>query len=412
MELGQTGNVDEPPEEALDSPDEVERPPSDRGDGKAAPGESQMTAGKAIGRGRSGRRERAPESEPEAREAVPGAGESVPTERESVRGGDESVPVSPNVAPSEIPQAPPPLRLPMTRRDVYARPMRAGRPVATGQFASLLQSLRQKLSTELQLRERAVDARLLRIEPMTRPNTIAVISPKGGVGKTTISFVLGNLLAAELRMRVIALDANPDFGTLAALASDDFRSKRSLADLLADSDRIGSPAELHPYVSRLPTGLHLLGAPANAEVMAQMTPGLYNRLLDFLEHFYEVLILDLGTGITDPIAQFAVERSDQSIVITTPEWITAAGVLGALRYLELDECALILNQAPTGRHAGNREVIEANFRRHAVATRATIPYDERLRVMLDTGTYSLSDLKRSTRVPVKELGAAIASNFV
>jgi hypothetical protein len=32
--------------------------------------------------------------------------------------------------------------------------------------------------------------------------------------------------------------------------------------------------------------------------------------------------------------------------------------------------------------------------------------------MLDTGTYSLSDLKLSTRVPVKELGAAIAFNFV
>jgi MinD-like ATPase involved in chromosome partitioning or flagellar assembly len=319
-------------------------------------------------------------------------------------------PGAPNGSHHAMP--PPPPRAPMTRRDVYARPMRAGRPVSSGPFARFVESLRLKLSSDLQRREWAVEEQLLHIEPMTRPNTVAVISPKGGVGKTTISFVLGNLLASELRMRVVALDANPDFGTLAALASDDFRSTRSLADLLADSDRIESPAELHPYVSRLPTGLHLLGAPADAEVMAQMTPGLYNRLLDFLEHFYEVLILDLGTGITDPIAQFAVERSDQSIVITTPEWITAAGVLGALRYLQLDEGALVLNQAPTGRNAGNREVIENNFRRHAVATRATIPYDERLRVMLDTGTYSLVDLRRSTRVPVKELGAAIAGNFV
>ena len=64
--------------------------------------------------------------------------------------------------------------------------------------------------------------------------------------------------------------------------------------------------------------------------------------------------------------------------------------------------------APTGRHAGNRDVIEANFRRHAVETSATIPHDDRLRVMLDTGTYSLSALRLGTRVPVKELGAAIA----
>ncbi len=303
-------------------------------------------------------------------------------------------------------------RGPMTRRDIYDQPMRAGRPVPTGPLARARAWLRLKLSTELQRREWAVDERLARVPPMSRPNTIAVVSPKGGVGKTTISFVLGNLLASELHLRVVALDANPDFGTLAALAPDDTRTLRSLADLLADADNIESPAELHPYVSRLNTGLHLLGAPAHAEVMAQMTPGLYARLLDFLERFYEVVILDLGTGITDPLAQFAVKRADQSVVITTPEWITAAGVLGALRYLQLEEGTLVLNQAPSGRNAGNREVIEANFRRQAVATKATIPYDQRLRVMLDTGTYDLADLSLSMRVPAKELAAAVATNFV
>jgi MinD-like ATPase involved in chromosome partitioning or flagellar assembly len=264
----------------------------------------------------------------------------------------------------------------------------------------------------MQRREWAVDQRLQTIAPMTRPNTIAVLSPKGGVGKTTVSYLLGNILASELHLRVVALDANPDFGTLASLAPDQYRTTRSLADLLTDHRSISSPAELHPYMSRLPSGLHLLGAPAHAEVMAQMTPGLYARLLDFLEHFYEVVILDLGTGITDPLAQFAVERADQSIVITTPEWITAAGVLGALRYLQLEEGTLVLNQAPVRRSEGNREVIEQNFRRQAVATKATIPYDERLRLMLDTGTYALEDLRLATRVPVKELAAAIAVNFV
>ena len=300
----------------------------------------------------------------------------------------------------------------MSRQDVYVRPMRAGKPLSTGPVARFATWLKYTLSSELQHREWSVDDQLAHAPAMTRPNTVAVISPKGGVGKTTISFVLGNLLAEQLRMRVVALDANPDFGTLAALAPDEHRSTRSLADLLADSTQIESPAELHPYVARLPTGLHLLGAPAHAEVMAQMTPGLYSRLLDFLERFYEVVILDLGTGITDPLAQFAVDRADQTVVITTPEWVTAAGVLGALRYLQLESGTLVLNQAPTGRHAGNREVIEANFRRHAVETSATIPYDDRLRMMLDTGTYSLSSLRLGTRVPVKELGAAIAYNFV
>jgi MinD-like ATPase involved in chromosome partitioning or flagellar assembly len=319
---------------------------------------------------------------------------------------------APQTASGEQPPAGPAARPSMSRRDVYIQPMRDGRRVPSGPLTRLSTWLKLKLSSELQRREWSVDEQLAHAPAMSRPNTVAVISPKGGVGKTTISFVLGNLLAEQLRLRVVALDANPDFGTLASLAPDEQRSSRSLADLLADSTQIESPAELNPYVARLPTGLHLLGAPAHAELMAQITPGLYNRLLDFLERFYEVVILDLGTGITDPLAQFAVERADQTVVITTPEWVTAAGVLGALRYLQLEQGTLVLTQVPTGRHAGNREVIEANFRRHAVDTSATIPYDERLRVMLDTGTYALSALKLGTRVPVKELGAAIAYQLV
>ncbi len=306
----------------------------------------------------------------------------------------------------------PPEPLPLTRRDVYGQRPRDGRIAAVGSLSKAVSWLRVKLSTELQRREWELDERLAHAEQLTRPNTIAVLSPKGGVGKTTISFVLGNLLASELHLRVVALDANPDFGTLAALAPDEYRTSRSLADLLADSDHIETPAELHPYVSRLPTGLHLLGAPAHAEVMAQMTPGLYARLIDFLEHFYEVVILDLGTGITGPLAQFAVDRSHQSIVITTPGWITAAGVLGAVRYLQLERGTLVLNQASRGRNGGSREVIEENFRRQAVATKATIPYDDRLRNMLDTGTYSLADLRLTTRVPAKQLAAAVAGNFL
>ena len=58
------------------------------------------------------------------------------------------------------------------------------------------------------------------------------MSPKGGVGKTTSTFLVGNLLATHLKLRVIAVDANPDFGTLARLAPEDRRCQRSLADLL------------------------------------------------------------------------------------------------------------------------------------------------------------------------------------
>ena len=54
---------------------------------------------------------------------------------------------------------------------------------------------------------------------ITRPQlarcaTIAVVSPKGGVGKTTTTALLGTLIAHLRRDLVLAVDANPDYGSL------------------------------------------------------------------------------------------------------------------------------------------------------------------------------------------------------
>jgi hypothetical protein len=46
------------------------------------------------------------------------------------------------------------------------------------------------------------------------------------------------MLANHLKLRVTAVDGNPDLGTLARLSPDRRRSERSLADLLGDA--IGS----------------------------------------------------------------------------------------------------------------------------------------------------------------------------
>jgi hypothetical protein len=42
----------------------------------------------------------------------------------------------------------------------------------------------------------------------------------------------------------------------------------------------------------------------------------------------------------------------------------------------------------------------------------TIPYDEQLATMLDSGTYALEALGWRTRLAVKRLGLAVADQFV
>jgi MinD-like ATPase involved in chromosome partitioning or flagellar assembly len=215
-----------------------------------------------------------------------------------------------------------------------------------------------------------------------------VISPKGGVGKTTSAFVIGNLLADRLRLRVIAVDANPDFGTLAALAPDRLRCERSLADLLADIERIETAVQLRRYVSALPSGLHLLGAPADAEVMARLGPDAYGELLALLGTFYELVLLDLGTGVAGRLAQFAIGRADQVVLVTTPEWVTSAAVIAALEHVEHERTTVACNKFYARRPADLRE-LERRLRERRLHRSVAIPHDDQLATMLDTATYEL-----------------------
>jgi MinD-like ATPase involved in chromosome partitioning or flagellar assembly len=260
-------------------------------------------------------------------------------------------------------------------------------------------------------REEAEVERLLLDQPgPTRPNLIALISPKGGVGKTTSTFLTGNLLASHLKLRAIAVDANPDFGTLGRLSGEHARSSRSLAELLGDTDKLSTAAELRPYVSCLPSGLHLLAAPADARLAASLGPDRYGELAAFLSCFYDVVLLDLGTGVAGPLARFAIERADQVVLVTTPEWITASVVLDALEHLQHDRTTVVVNKAKPSSGAELSAVDEC-FRQQRLHRSVTIPYDERLALMLDSGTYSLEALGRRSRLPIKQLGLAVAEQL-
>jgi MinD-like ATPase involved in chromosome partitioning or flagellar assembly len=298
----------------------------------------------------------------------------------------------------------------LERRDIHPGPLLDGRPAPNGATGRLRRQIQRFLVSEHE-REEAELERRIRAQPViTRPNTIALISPKGGVGKTTCTFVVGNLLAGHLNLRAVAVDANPDFGTLARLAPDGQRSERSLADLLGDADRLKTAAELGHYVSRLPTGLHVLGAPRDAELTASLGPERYGELVALLGMFYEVVLLDLGTGVAGPLARFAIERADQVVLVTTPEWVTSTVVLEALSYVQHDHTTVAINKSQPGSVA--IETIEDRFRAEHLRRAVTVPFDERLATMLDCGTYAVDALGRRTRLAVKRLGLAVADQLV
>lgn len=297
------------------------------------------------------------------------------------------------------------------RRDLFPDPLIDGRPARDRSLTRFKRRVDSLLVSRVEREEVQLERRL-RVHPgVTRANLVVLCSPKGGVGKTTTTFLAGNVLASHLKLRAIAVDANPGFGTLGRLPADRARAGRSLVDLLDDADRLGTAAELRPYVARLPSGLHLLAAPHDTTCTASLGPDRYGELVALLSCFYETVLLDLGTGMAGPIARLAIGRADQVVLVTTPDELTANLAVEALNQLEHGRTTVVVNRGHA-RLAPEVRAIEGFLRQRGVHRSVVLPEDPRLALMLDGGAYSLAALDRRTRMSVKQLGLAVAERLV
>jgi MinD-like ATPase involved in chromosome partitioning or flagellar assembly len=257
----------------------------------------------------------------------------------------------------------------------------------------------QRLAVSAAEREEAeLERRLLSHPGVTRANTIAVMSPTGGVGKTACAFVIGTVLATHLKLRTIAVEVGPGFGTLAQLVPTRRRAERGATHLLGDCDRLFTAAELSPYLSRLASGLHVLAAGNQPSLEADEC----GELLALLSCFYEAIVLDLGAGVVTPLAAMAALRADQVVLVATPDHMTSSATLHARAYLRRAERTIVaINRAHPDASAHERPY-----------TAVMIPNDGRLAAMLTTATYSIGGLEPPTRRAIKRLGLAVAERLV
>jgi MinD-like ATPase involved in chromosome partitioning or flagellar assembly len=281
-----------------------------------------------------------------------------------------------------------------------------GRPAHQGALSRLRRRGQRLMVSRAERDEAVVERRLLAQPGVTRANTVAVMSPTGGVGKTTCAFLVANLLVTHLKLRAIAVDANPEFGTLGRLVPEDRRPERDLVDLLRAADRLHTAADLSPYVARVATGLHVLAGRHDQPRAEDLAPAGYGELVALLSCFYEVVLLDLGPGVVGPLPALAARRADQVVLVMTPGYVTSAAALDALAHLRRHERTTVtINKS---QRAGVELRVLAELAHDVV----TLPRDDRLAAMLETGTYALGALDSPTRTAIKTLGLAVAEQLV
>ncbi|WP_285729749.1 MinD/ParA family protein [Nocardiopsis sp. ATB16-24] len=234
---------------------------------------------------------------------------------------------------------------------------------------------------------------------------IAVLSLKGGVGKTTTAVLLGSVLASERESRVIAVDANPDRGTLRdrlVLQSD--LTLRDLADSAASIDRY---TQLRQYVSVNESRLHVLtGSDTPTSPIGAEADG-YKAVAGLLEQYYDIALTDCGTGLNLPGMESVLSLTDQVIIVLEPALDAARSAHSTLSWLSqngyrhLADKAIVVVSRVDRKSAGDKEIaeLEAQFGDRAGGV-VRVPFDEHL---AKGGVVRLEKLRERTRSSYRKL---------
>src|SRR6185437_12602219 len=124
---------------------------------------------------------------------------------------------------------------------------------------------------------------------------VAVLSLKGGVGKTTTTVGLGATLASLRGDRVIAVDANPDRGTLSDKVH--LETAATVRDLLNERGQIERYADVRAFTSQSSSRLEVLASDRDPTVSVAFSENDYCEVARVLEHYYSICITDCGTGL-------------------------------------------------------------------------------------------------------------------
>lgn len=242
---------------------------------------------------------------------------------------------------------------------------------------------------------------------------VPVLTRKGGVGKTTVTTLLGMALALVRDDRVIAIDANPDRGTLAErVPKSTPATVRDVVNLVAGIHGFTDFAEL---VSKDKTRLHVLASDTDPLLSEAFDEDDYNVVADQAARFYSIVLTDCGTGVVHSVMKPTLERADGLVVVSggsideaklaseTLTWLEANGYGGLVR-----NCVVALNTATPGTNVVKLDEIEAHFASR-VRDVVRIPYDP---VLAAGSVIEWDRLSPVTREAARELAALVVEGII
>ena len=241
---------------------------------------------------------------------------------------------------------------------------------------------------------------------------VPVLTRKGGVGKTTVTTLLGMALAEVRDDRVVAIDANPDRGTLAERVARS--TQATVRDVVKLAAGIHGFTDFVELVSKDKTRLHVLASDTDPLLSEAFDEDDYNVVADQAARFYSIVLTDCGTGVVHSVMKPTLERANGLVIVSGGSIDEARLASETLTWLEANGWAdlvknavVALNTATQGTNVVKLDEIEEHFLSR-VRDVVRIPYDP----MLAAGSVIEWDkLGPLTRESVRELAALVVEGI-
>jgi MinD-like ATPase involved in chromosome partitioning or flagellar assembly len=242
---------------------------------------------------------------------------------------------------------------------------------------------------------------------------VAVLSLKGGVGKTTTTVGLGATLASLRGDRIIAIDANPDRGTLSDKVH--LETAATVRDLLNERGTISRYADVRAFTSQAPSRLEVLASDRDPAVSVAFSEEDYSLVVSVLEHYYSICLTDCGTGLLHSAMAGVLKLADQIVLVSTPSVDGARSAsatldwLAAHSYGDLVRDAVVVLSAvrPRSRSSVDLNRLEEHFASRCRAV-IRVPYDPHLE---EGAEVELDLLQHATADAYLELAAVIGDGL-
>ncbi|OZM80396.1 MinD/ParA family protein [Pseudonocardia sp. MH-G8] len=260
------------------------------------------------------------------------------------------------------------------------------------------------------VRKRELTARVN--QPLIGCHKIAILSLKGGVGKTTVTATLGATFASLRGDRVVAVDANPDRGTLSQKIP--LETSATVRNLLRDAQRVRRYTDVRAYTSQGTSRLEVLASEQDPAVSEAFSEDDYRRTVTLLEHFYNIVLTDCGTGLMHSAMYGVLGLADQLIIVSSGSIDGARSASGTMDWLDAHGHGDLVRNAVAvincvHRSAGGVDL--AKVGEHFAArcrTVVRVPFDAHLE---EGAEVDLDRLEPHTRLALLELAASVADAF-